>query len=287
MMKRASIPSLVMLVIALTFTAARPARAAGDLLFGADRSQGAFLSDDHLGLDSVWIQGEWGGPSARIVVRAPYVRVDNTGMLTFATDAPIVLGAGGPGKPPWQTEPAGESASGLGDVLVGIRNQIMQSGKGHRPALSFEVDYKWATADKDKGLGTGEADYGAALDYTQPLSKAFQILGAVSYRWMGSPEGVHFDDRLRIEIGFGIVTAKTAWRLAGENVTPALADVPVYDVTGAATGVTTSVSDYRVVRGEFVYRSGAGGSTRIFLLAGLNDSSPDLGFGVSFASRPQ
>jgi hypothetical protein len=63
--------------------------------------------------------------------------------------------------------------------------------------------------------------------------------------------------------------------------------VPVYDATGAPTGVTASVADYRVVRGEFMYRSGAGGSTRIYLLAGLNDSSPDLGFGVSFASRAQ
>jgi hypothetical protein len=63
--------------------------------------------------------------------------------------------------------------------------------------------------------------------------------------------------------------------------------VPVFDATGAATGLTTGVSDYRVVRGEFVYRSGAGGSTRIFVLAGLNDSSPDLGFGLSFASRAQ
>jgi hypothetical protein len=287
MMKRASTPSLLLFVIALSFVAARPARAAGDLLFGADRTQGGFLSDDHLGLDAVWIQGEWGGNSSRLIVRVPYVRVDNTGMLTFATDAPIVLGAGGPGKPPWQTEPPGEAASGLGDVVVGVRNQIMQSGKGYRPALSLEVDYKWATADKDKGLGTGEADYGAGLDYVQPLSKAFQLLGAVSYRWMGSPEGVPFDNRLRLEIGFGIVTARTAWRLAGESVTPVLADVPVFDATGAATGLTTGVSDYRVVRGEFVYRSGAGGSTRIFVLAGLNDSSPDLGFGLSFASRAQ
>lgn len=286
MMKRASTPSLI-LFIALSSFAVRPARAAGDLLFGVDRLQGGFLSDDHLGLDSLWIQGEWGNASSRFVVRAPYVRVDNTGMLTFATDAPIVLGSGGPGKPPWQTEPAGESASGLGDVLVSVRNQIMQSGKGHRPAILLDIDYKWATADKDKGLGTGEADYGADLDYVQPLSKAFQILGTASYRWMGSPEGVHFDNRIRIEIGFGIVTAHTNWRLEGVSVTPVLSEVPVFDTTGAATGATTGVSDYRVVRGEFIYRSAAGGSTRIFALAGLNDSSPDLGFGVSFASRAQ
>jgi hypothetical protein len=47
------------------------------------------------------------------------------------------------------------------------------------------------------------------------------------------------------------------------------------------------VDDYRVVRGEFVMRTGAGGSTRLFVLKGLNDSSPNVAFGVSLASRVQ
>ncbi|HYV86405.1 MAG TPA: hypothetical protein VFB49_10870 [Patescibacteria group bacterium] len=287
MVKRASLPSLVLLAVVLSAAGGSPALAAGDLLFGVDRTQGTFLSDDQLALDSLWVQGEFGGASSRLVLRVPYIRVDDTGLLTFAQDAPIVLGAGGPGRPPWQTSPGGESESGLGDVLVRDETHLLQMGKGHRPALTLDIDYKWATGDREKGLGTGEADWGAGLDYVQPLSKLFQIVGAVSYQWMGSPEGVHFDDRLRLKIGVGIVTSKTAWRLVGENVTPALSDVPVYDATGAPTGSTLGVDDYRVVRGEFIYRSGAGGSTRLFVLAGLNDSSPDLGFGMSFASRAQ
>jgi hypothetical protein len=47
------------------------------------------------------------------------------------------------------------------------------------------------------------------------------------------------------------------------------------------------VDDWRVVQGEFVYVSSVGGSTRFTVLTGLNDSSPRLGFSLTFASRPQ
>lgn len=287
MTKRASIPALLALIAVVSAATAPPARAGEDIVIGADRTQGSFLADDHLALDTLWVQGEFGKGASRFIVQAPYVRVDNTGLVTFAMDAPLVLGAGGPGRSPWQTSPAGESESGLGDILVRDQTHLLQAGRGKHPALTLDVVYKWATADREKGLGTGEADWGAGLDYVQPLSKAFQILGALSYQWTGSPQGVRFDDRKRIEIGFAVVTNKTSWRLVGENVTPVMSEVPVYDATGAPTGALASVDDFRVIRGEFVYRSGAGGSTRLYVLKGLNDSSPDLGFGLSFASRPQ
>jgi hypothetical protein len=104
---------------------------------------------------------------------------------------------------------------------------------------------------------------------------------------MGSPEGVEFKDRLRLEGGFGLVTSKFHWRLVGESVSPVLDEVPVFDVAGLPTGLLAEVEDYRIVRGELVYRSSAGGSTRFYVLTGLNDSSPDIGFGLSFSSRAQ
>jgi hypothetical protein len=284
MMKRISILGATALVAVLA--CARPAVAAGDLLFGIERTEGSFLGDDGIALDDLWIQGEFGGASSRLVVRVPYIRIDHTGLVTEAADAPIILGAGGPGKPPWQTSDAGDSRKGLGDVLVRSETYMVRAGQGKRPALSLIVDFKWATASKDNGLGTGEGDWSAGLDYVQPLSMRFQILGAASYRWMGSPSGVQFDNRIRLQAGFAFILAHSFWRLVGENVTPALSEVPLYDADGVPVG-TVDVADYRVVRGEFVYKSAAGGSTRIYLLTGLNDSSPDLGFGVSFASRPQ
>jgi hypothetical protein len=104
---------------------------------------------------------------------------------------------------------------------------------------------------------------------------------------MGSPQHVDFKDRLRILLGFGIVTNRTRWRVTGESVAPVLDEVPIYDAQGVATGLMQHVDDWRVVQGEFVYVSSVGGSTRFTVLTGLNDSSPRLGFSLTFASRPQ
>jgi len=80
------------------------------------------------------------------------------------------------------------------------------------------------------------------------------------------------------------MTAHTAWRLGYETVTPILDEVPLYDAGGVAIG-TAEVEDYEVVRGEAVLKNKAGGSFKIWALAGLNDSSPDIGFGLTFASK--
>ena len=265
--------------------AAEPARASAvDLLFDVGRLEGSFLGDETVDLDQASIGAEFGGPSSRLVFMVPYVGLNRTGLVTFTPDGPAVIGAGGPGKPPWQDRDPDSSSNGLGDILITSKNYIMKSGAGNRPTLTFDVDYKWATADESKGLGTGENDWGGGFDYTQPIGKHFQILGRAHYQFSGSPEGVTFEDRLYLRGGFGFLTAHTAWRLHYETVDPLMKVVPLYDASGAATAFV-EVQRYEAVRGEAVFRNQAGGSWRIWALAGLNDSSPDLGFGLTFASR--
>lgn len=268
---------------------ARPAAAAWDLVLGADQATGRFLGDDSSSLQQVYIQPEFGSGTSRLVLRIPYVRLDHTGFVTFAPDAPIVLGSGTEitGRPPWQTKVAGgDSAAGTGDILAQYQTYLLRAGKGVRPAVVFDLNFKWGRADESKGLGTGRNDYGAGLEYVQPFGKSFQILGGATYWKMGSPENADFKDRTRLMVGFAVIAAHTAWRLVGENVTPALSEVPRFDVTGAVIG-STAVADYRVVRGEVSLRNTNGGSTRLFLQKGLNDSSPGLAFGLSVATRPQ
>jgi hypothetical protein len=246
------------------------ARAAGfDITFGAGRVEGEFLSEDTQALDDVYFEIDLGGTSSRVTIRTAYVRLDRTGNVTFSPEGPIVLGAGGPGRPPWQTIDAGDSASGFGDVLVRTQTWLFKAGAGNRPMVALVADFKWATAEKSEGLGTGEHDYGGGLDYVQPLGKMFQIRAEAFYRFTGSPDDVDFNDRLRLAAGFAILGARTAWRLGYDTVTPILDEVPLYDAAGVATGVV-EVDDYEVVRGEAAFR---------------NDSSPDIGFGLAFASK--
>lgn len=272
----------------LLATSAAPAFAiTPDLTFGIDYQQGPYLGDADVGLGELYILAEAGSPSGRISLRVPYTRIDRTGLVTLGADGPIILGAGGPGKPAWQESEADTSEADLGDLLLRYEMPLTRAGRGNKPAFTFYLDYKYGQADEKKGLGTGESDWGGGIDYTQPLGKVFQLLVAGSYHFMGSPEGVEFKDRLRLLGGFGLVTSRITWRIVGESVSAVLDEVPVFDAAGLPTGALLEVEDYRVARGEMVYRSNAGGSTRLYVLTGLNDSSPDIGFGLSFSSRAQ
>ena len=277
-----------LVVAAVAGMGAAPALAVTpDLTLGLEWQQGPFLGEADAGLGEAYLLAEAGSPMGRIGLRIPYVRIDRTGLVTMASDAPIILGAGGPGKPPWQETDAESEANDLGDLLLRYDTYLVRSGGGNRPALTFVLDYKYAMADEKKGLGTGESDWGGGLEYVQPLGKVFQLLVTGMYHFMGSPEGVEFEDRMHLFAGFGLVGSKFTFRVVGEHVTPALEEVPVFDTAGVPTGALLEVEDYRVVRADFVYRSKAGGSTRLFGMMGLNDSSPDIGFGLSFSSRGQ
>ena len=260
-----------------------------DLWVGVNRVQGPFLSEGNgdIALSDLFVTFETGTATNRFSIRGAYVRVEKTGQVTFAADAPVIVGAGGPGKPNDQDADAGSTKSGFGDVTFKSETFLLRAGQGNHPALSFILDYKLGNADEKKGLGTGQNDWGGGLSYVQPLGKWFQFLGDATYQFMGSPQHVDFKNRLRIMAGFGIVTNRTRWRITGENVAPALDEVPIYDAQGAPTGALQQVDDWRVVGGEFVYVSKVGGSTRFSVSTGLNDSSPNLGFSLTFASRPQ
>lgn len=265
---------------------ATPAHAALDIGIGLGRVEGEFGSDESRSLDHLFLQAEFGGAGSRLLIRVPYVQIDKTGNVTVTPDGPIILGAGGPGRPSWQESEAGESESGFGDVYVRAETYLVQAGKGKKPNLGLVFDLKWPTADEKKGLGTGERDWGAGLNYVQPLGEVVQILGEVSYRFMGSPEGVKFDDRLRFAAGMAFVSSHASWRLGAEQISAVLDQVPVFDALGVPTGVL-DVEDQRIARGEVVMRSGNGGTARLYLLTGLNDSSPDLGFGMVLSSGSQ
>ena len=272
---------------AVALVASPPAAASAvDLVFGLERIEGTFQSEETRDFDQVFVQSEFGGATSRLLIRLPYLKINHTGNVTQTNDGPIIIGAGGPASPAWQTSAAEDGESGIGDLYLRNENYLVHAGKGNRPALSMVVDLKWPLADEKKGLGTGEYDYGAGLDYLQPLGQHFQIVGAATYRFMGSPDGYEFQNRLKLSAGLAFLTAHSTWRLVGENIPPVLDNVILYNSAGAAVGLV-AVEDYRIVRGEMVVRNGAGGSFRLYALTGLNDSSPDIGFGVVFASRSQ
>ena len=278
------IPALVLVAFSLTST---PVFAAFDIRLGYFEWQGEFESLQENQIVNMPLEVTVNGEMARLFITIPYTKIDRTGNLLFTPEGPAVIGTGGPGKPPFQTSPAGSSASGLGDILLREEMFLVKAGKGKRPAVSFVLDYKFATADQEDGLGTGESDWGGGLKYVQPAGKVFQILGDATYRFTGDPTGTNFNDRLRLGFGVAMVFKSSLWRLYGQTVDPILDEVAVFDSAGLGIPIgTVEAEDYRNVRLDVAYVTGRGGTVRMGVSQGLNDFSEDFGWYVVISSGP-
>ncbi len=286
--RRRAAPALRLALCALLLLpAARAARAAGaDLRFGVLSYPGRFGSEDQNLLGVLPVQFVLTGAGSRFTITVPYVSLRHTGNVILTADGPVILGAGGPGRPTFQTSGAGDEQKGLGDIVLTEEHLLMRAGKGKRPQIALVLDFKIPTADKTKGLGTGRRDWSAGLSYAQPLGKVVQILGDYSYRFMGDPEGLDLRDRPRLGAGLAFVINRYTLRTLVESMRPAIGDVPVFDAAGAPIGIET-VRDRRVARADLTVRSLLGGSTRIGLTKGLNGDSGDLGLVLIFSTGNQ
>lgn len=91
--------------------------------------------------------------------------------------------------------------SGFGDVYVGAKFNILNS-KEQPVGLGVMAFAKIPTADDEKGLGTGETDFGVGLALTKQLVPA-TLHANVGYTVMGEPEGVEDWDNV-INYGLGV-----------------------------------------------------------------------------------
>jgi hypothetical protein len=277
---RLSSPAAGLLAVAL-LAGVREARA--DFRFGFVAWDGDFGSVE--GPRLVQLPVTWTLPraSSRLTVTITYARIEESGNVTLTADGPAILGAGGPGAPPWQTTAPGTDASGAGDVFIIQELFLSRAGKGKRPFVALALDLKLPVADEKEGLGTGERDWGLGLVYVQPVSTSWQILGEAGYRFMGDPEGVDFEDRRRLAAGVALFAGRAQWRLLAEEITPLLDTVTLYDPLGVPLGAV-EVDPRRVARFDLTVRSHLGGSTRLGITAGLSDGAEDLGFYLELSS---
>jgi len=119
----------------------------------------------------------------------PYVSVTSATPVAFLGDQVIGRGPGG-----HATE------SGPGDVMLQDEYFFVEGGRS-RPWVSALVSVKIPTADKSRGLGSGEPDGGAGLGLIQPLGKWWELLGQTQYVVRGNPPGGDLRDTLWLSIG--------------------------------------------------------------------------------------
>lgn len=86
---------------------------------------------------------------------------------------------------------------GLGDMVFSLTREMYTS---QRYLIDLTGKIKLATADEDKGLGTGENDYSLQVDGYTPIDRA-TAFGSLGYRFMGDGPDFELDDVFYASLG--------------------------------------------------------------------------------------
>lgn len=255
----------------------RVAAAAGALLvltLGAPAASWA-ASDPEVGLSlgTEFVSGEYGGDER---VDEWYTRLSawtRLGRVSLqltvpwlSVDAPsgtIIDGPGGPivGDGPRSTE------SGLGDITASLTVRDLWTTRGGDMALDLTGRVKLGTADEETGLGSGETDFTLQADYFAFYDRWTGLL-SLAYVVRGDPDEYELEDGLVAAAG-GLFRIASAGRvgLFVEYREAAYRD-----------------NDDPVELSGFVSWRTGGWRTSLTLRAGLSDSAPDWGTGLSVAT---
>jgi len=219
--------------------------------------------------------GDYGGDKSIDEVYVPVSGYYDTEKITFRLTVPFLQvrapegtiseGPGGEiiiGDGPRTTE------NGLGDVIAALTVYDVYRSPGGAFALDLTGRIKFGTADEDKGLGTGENDYSAQVDMFRFYDR-FTAIGSVGYTVRGDPDGVDLDNAVFVSVGFSYRASSTARYGA------------FYDYREASL---SSNDDPQEISVFAAWRLAPQWVLRGYALAGLSDSSPDFGIGVT-ASR--
>ncbi len=95
-----------------------------------------------------------------------------------------------------------ESASGLGDVVLKGKYYAVEQ-EGALPYLDLVARVKLPTADEDRGLGSGQPDFGLGAEASWRFGRNYFLSADVSYTIVGDPAGVNYENRAAWNAGLG------------------------------------------------------------------------------------
>lgn len=261
---RPSLSILPLFLIASTAIAADGTR----IGIGAESSSGRYGTQSETRIDSVPVtvsgtRGAW-----TVKATLPWVRVEGDanvvpGLGGVSNSNPLGRGRTGlpiidpaPGVTP---TPQRGSASGVGDLRLASTYAVT----GTRAGVGFTANAKIATADENKGLGTGANDYGAAIDAYRDVGSA-TLFGGAGYTRFGKSQYIDVDAAananagVSLSAGRGRVGVQVDWREALTRTTEARRD---------ATGF-------------YARPVGKASEVQVFAGKGMSDGSPEWSAGV-------
>lgn len=250
--------------LALMLLDATPSWAQRDhfqLKFGAGYDQGDFGTSEQTRTLYAPVTLRYLGERFDVGITGSFIYLDSPSDVTIVDGRPVITGQ--PGDR--------ETATGIGDTVLRGRYFLIDDPGPDSwvPGLAPFLKVKFPSGDEDRGLGTGEFDFGFGVEWDKQLGETFFIYGDVSYTFMGDPPDQNFRDRPAASIGvgarFGKVTASVLldWRRALLSGT----DDPLELLGSVAYKLTpvTTITPYAFV--------------------GLTDGSPDWGIGFEVSYR--
>ena len=204
-----------------------------------------------------------------ITLVIPYVTVTSNCGVTLVSGAPFRTG--GLCRPgPNGTFPSRVTESGLGDILlIGRYYVYTEYEPGWLPSIMLTGRVKAPTADKDRGLGTGEFDEGFGGGLTKLVTQSFVLFADGGYTITGKPANASLRNIWSYDAG------------AGYYFTPALLGSVFYEESRAL--VSGFVNPRDIFAGLSwtitpVFRVNAG------FIKGVSHGAPDYGgsLGVSY-----
>lgn len=169
-----------------------------------------------------------------------------------------------PGGQPVPGSGASTTESGLGDITASVTLFDVIYNRDLGIALDITGKVKFATADEDKGLGTGEHDYSVHADLYKYLDE-LTLLASAGYKVRGDPSGIDLENVFMGSIG-GIY-----------SFTPETRGGLIYDFRESAFASADSI---RELTGFVSQRINDDWRVQVYALTGFSDSSPDFGGGV-------
>jgi hypothetical protein len=171
------------------------------------------------------------------------------------------VGVGGGTPPPTVTE---GSASGLGDIVAQATYGLVRDDAA-RFGLDLTGKVKFGTASADKGLGTGQNDYGVNLDAYKGLG-AWTVFGGAGFMKYGSSQYITLDNGWNANLGAG-------YKLDDAN------DIGAYFYFREK--ISDSGYAQRELSGYWNHRFSNTWRLQAYVLGGFSDGSPDWGVGGS------
>lgn len=192
----------------------------------------------------------------------PCLRQSSSGRITRVGGKPVRATGG-------RVSARAAAESGLGDILV--RGSYILKREGPKSFdLAAAGKLKLPTANETRGLGTGEMDQGAGLEFAKELSPDLTMLADAYYTIIGDPPGADLNNEVALDLGFSRPVSKN------------LSLTVLYETSSA---LLDGNADPRSLSGTLSYAAAGGAEYSCGLLLGLSEGSPQLGLSAGFSRR--